>query len=187
MIATTIVPASRHRAPRSAPARLMAALLIPALLCACGDPPRRVPAPAAATPEAAGAEGTAVAGEPIRLSGRVRLVGDLAASAPPAAVYVNLRASEALGNFPILSVKIELDAPDWRIDDDGALSLPFEVTGANGMGTTTVLDSRVLPADFDLEALFDPTGYLMEDEGKVRGRLAIAGHDLDGLVIEVGG
>ncbi|QDU86212.1 hypothetical protein Pla163_33620 [Planctomycetes bacterium Pla163] len=180
-----------RRSPRSASAFLVAVVLAPALLSSCGEPPRRAPAasdaPAAATGGGAGGDGTAIAGEPIRLAGRVRLLGDLASATPPAALFINLRASEALGNFPILSTKVVLDDPGARVDDDGALSLPFVVTGANGMGTSTVLDSSILPADYDLEALYDPTGYLMEDEGKVRSRLAIDGHDLDGLVIEVGG
>jgi hypothetical protein len=191
MHSATTVPTPVRRSFRSASVLLVTVLLAPALLTACGEPPRRVPAATDASPAATGgaarADGTTVAGEPIRLAGRVRLLGDLASATPPAALFINLRASEALGNFPILSTKVVLDDPGARVDDDGALSLPFVVTGANGMGTSTVLDSSILPADYDLEALYDPTGYLMEDEGKVRSRLAIDGHDLDGLVIEVGG
>ena len=181
------------------PVRTLAPLAALALFAvSCGEPPRRTPtgdagtttapAPTAGTPSAGAPTGAMppghggagmVEGEPIDLSGSVRLTGSFSTPPENATVFVSLKPRGT--QMPLLSKR--LDFAGVEPTEDGALVLPFHVTGADAMGTTTVLTSAQLPPEYDLEALFDPTGGLTDPTVLVRRRIELDGHALDGLEI----
>lgn len=174
---------------------LTCSLALSVVVAACGDPPRRAPvggeaggAPANATPGAAtgpGQGGAVEQGEPIDLRGEVHVLGELATDVPAeAVVFVSLKARSG-PPMPLLSKKADLAGVALR--DDGTLVVPFVVTGADTMGMGNELTSAQLTDEYDLEVIFDPTGGLMDKSVQTRARIPIDGHDLDGIVIEVGG
>lgn len=169
----------------------------------CGEPPRSTPggagagAPSGGHPPMTDSNGSGVTGsipiagagaeqgEPIHLRGEVRVLGDLAVDVPAdAALFVNLKVRGG-PTMPLLSKKADLASV--TTDADGALVVPFELTGEDTMGMGKVLTSAQLDGEFDLEVIFDPTGGLMDKSVQTRSRLPIDGHDLEGLVLTVGG
>lgn len=168
-------------------ARWSTSLLALTLLASCGEPPRRTPVGGAqpTAPSAAPVEGAPVQGEPVDLRGEIHVVGDLALDVPDGAVvFVSLKAREG-PPMPLLARKAELDGAQRR--EDGALIVPFALTGTDTMGMGGEVTSAQLTDSYDLEVIFDPTGGLTDASAQTRARIPVDGHDLDGLVIEVGG
>lgn len=177
-------------------ARALAPLAALALFAvSCGEPPRRTPTEggAGSNPTSTTTAGTTdtkpVEDGPISFTGTVRLMGATASAPEGAAVYVNLKPRGQM--MPVLSQRVEV--AEAVTQDDGTLLLNFAVDGSHAMMVQETLTTgslaKLMPGatDFDLEAVYDPTGGLTDPTVRVRQSIPVDGFQLDDLVIEVGG
>ncbi len=157
------------------PAALALSLLSSLLLGGCERPPAAVPgSPAAASSGAAAvhggepsavAESTASVPKPL-YRGQVRLTGDLAQAAAPAVLFVQVKPRGQ--NVPLLIRKYDLADPALPAAVKDERRFDFELTHDDTMTGQPL--SAPLVGELDIEALFDPTGGLIDKSVQVRQR-----------------
>ncbi len=145
-------------------ARLKAVLLL--LVCACGQPPQRVPkdapaaAPAAARPDKA-----------VRFGGTIALEGTLG-GVQTGAVFVSARRKGQ--RLPTLSHKYEITGAGWSAQE-GSRVLSFALTDDDNMAGF----GAPMGAEMEVEARYSPSGFIdpkpgAEEPGVVRASVPAA-------------
>jgi hypothetical protein len=131
-----------------------------ALLAACGEPPQKIPKPAASLPPGHPSPEARVPSNPARFGGTIALRGTLV-QAREGSLFVIVRQKGS--RMPALARKYEVADPVWTDRGDERV-LRFSLDEANAedrMGNT----GTTLEGELELEARFDPDGVIETKEG----------------------
>ncbi len=117
--------------------------------------------------------------EAATIAGRIMLSGELSSARRGSVTVSAWREGEVgrEGAQPVLSRTYEIGDPDWS-SDEGLLKLYFGLCDADRVGDA----ARVLPAEFEIEATFDPDGLLSTREGVVLGSAHVRNGAKDVLI-----